>query len=33
MLIDFWAYSCINCQRAIKHVEAWYSTYAKDGLW
>jgi cytochrome c biogenesis protein CcdA/thiol-disulfide isomerase/thioredoxin len=32
VLIDFWAYSCINCQRAIKHVEAWYSTYAKDGL-
>jgi cytochrome c biogenesis protein CcdA/thiol-disulfide isomerase/thioredoxin len=32
VLVDFWAYSCINCQRAIKHVEAWYSTYAKDGL-
>jgi len=32
VLIDFWAYSCINCQRAIKHVEAWYSSYAKDGL-
>jgi cytochrome c biogenesis protein CcdA/thiol-disulfide isomerase/thioredoxin len=32
VLVDFWAYSCINCQRAIKHVEAWYSSYAKDGL-
>jgi cytochrome c biogenesis protein CcdA/thiol-disulfide isomerase/thioredoxin len=32
VLVDFWAYSCINCQRAIKHVEAWYSTYSKDGL-
>jgi thiol-disulfide isomerase/thioredoxin len=32
VLVDFWAYSCINCQRAIKHVEAWYSTYRKDGL-
>ncbi|MCW2495893.1 MAG: Redoxin domain protein [Jatrophihabitans sp.] len=32
VLIDFWAYSCINCQRAIPHVEAWYSSYEADGL-
>lgn len=32
VLVDFWAYSCINCQRAIPHVEAWYRDYAKDGL-
>ena len=32
VLVDFWAYSCINCQRAIEHVEAWYSAYSKDGL-
>ena len=32
VLIDFWAYSCINCQRAIPHVNAWYSAYARDGL-
>jgi cytochrome c biogenesis protein CcdA/thiol-disulfide isomerase/thioredoxin len=31
-LVDFWAYSCINCQRAIPHVEAWYSDYKADGL-
>ena len=31
-LVDFWAYSCINCQRAIPHVEAWYSNYHRDGL-
>jgi cytochrome c biogenesis protein CcdA/thiol-disulfide isomerase/thioredoxin len=31
-LIDFWAYSCINCQRAITHVDAWYSAYQADGL-
>jgi cytochrome c biogenesis protein CcdA/thiol-disulfide isomerase/thioredoxin len=31
-LVDFWAYSCINCQRAIPHVEAWYSHYHADGL-
>jgi cytochrome c biogenesis protein CcdA/thiol-disulfide isomerase/thioredoxin len=32
VLVDFWAYSCINCQRAIAHLEKWYSTYASDGL-
>lgn len=32
VLIDFWAYSCINCQRAIQHVEQWYKTYSPDGF-
>jgi cytochrome c biogenesis protein CcdA/thiol-disulfide isomerase/thioredoxin len=32
VLIDFWTYSCINCQRTLPHVEAWYKDYAKDGL-
>ncbi|MDN3357239.1 cytochrome c biogenesis protein CcdA [Actinomadura sp. DC4] len=32
VLVDFWAYSCINCQRAITHTTAWYSTYKADGL-
>jgi cytochrome c biogenesis protein CcdA/thiol-disulfide isomerase/thioredoxin len=32
VLVDFWAYSCINCQRAIAHVQAWYSDYQSDGL-
>jgi cytochrome c biogenesis protein CcdA/thiol-disulfide isomerase/thioredoxin len=32
VLVDFWAYSCINCQRAIPHVEAWYQQYRADGL-
>ncbi|HEU5333157.1 MAG TPA: cytochrome c biogenesis protein DipZ [Actinocrinis sp.] len=32
VLVDFWAYSCINCQRAITHVEAWYNDYKADGL-
>jgi cytochrome c biogenesis protein CcdA/thiol-disulfide isomerase/thioredoxin len=31
-LVDFWAYSCINCQRELPHVEAWYKDYAADGL-
>jgi cytochrome c biogenesis protein CcdA/thiol-disulfide isomerase/thioredoxin len=32
VLIDFWAYSCINCQRAIPHLEAWYRDYRAAGL-
>ncbi|MGB8406883.1 MAG: cytochrome c biogenesis protein DipZ [Mycobacterium sp.] len=32
VLVDFWAYSCINCQRAIAHVENWYRTYHDQGL-
>ncbi|MCD2499652.1 cytochrome c biogenesis protein DipZ [Microbacterium nymphoidis] len=32
VLIDFWAYSCINCQRSIPHVVAWDQTYADAGL-
>jgi cytochrome c biogenesis protein CcdA/thiol-disulfide isomerase/thioredoxin len=32
VLVDFWTYSCINCQRALPHVEGWYNDYKKDGL-
>jgi cytochrome c biogenesis protein CcdA/thiol-disulfide isomerase/thioredoxin len=32
VLVDFWTYSCINCERALPHVEGWYKDYAKDGL-
>ena len=32
VLIDFWAYSCINCQRAIPHVVDWYDKYRDSGL-
>ncbi len=32
VLVDFWTYSCINCQRSLPHVEAWDAAYAKDGL-
>ncbi len=32
VLVDFWTYSCINCERAIPHLEAWYKTYAPYGL-
>jgi thiol-disulfide isomerase/thioredoxin len=32
VLVDFWTYSCINCQRALPHVEAWDNAYKNDGL-
>ncbi|MHB8220208.1 MAG: cytochrome c biogenesis protein DipZ [Acidimicrobiales bacterium] len=32
VLVDFWTYSCINCQRELPHVESWYRTYRSDGL-
>ena len=32
VLVDFWAYSCINCQREIAHVNAWYSAYHDLGF-
>jgi cytochrome c biogenesis protein CcdA/thiol-disulfide isomerase/thioredoxin len=32
VLVDFWAYSCINCQRAIPHVVGWYDAYQDKGL-
>jgi cytochrome c biogenesis protein CcdA/thiol-disulfide isomerase/thioredoxin len=32
VLIDFWAYSCINCQRAIPHVVGWYHAYQGSGF-
>ena len=32
VLVDFWTYSCINCQRSLPHVEAWNAAYASAGL-
>src|SRR5690242_5912456 len=32
VLIDFWAYSCINCQRSIPHVVGWYHAYRDQGF-
>ncbi|HQI66894.1 MAG TPA: cytochrome c biogenesis protein/redoxin, partial [Rhodoglobus sp.] len=32
VLVDFWAYSCINCQRSIPHITAWYDAYKDAGL-
>ncbi len=32
VLVDFWDYSCINCQRTIPYLEAWYQKYKDQGL-
>ncbi len=32
VLVDFWTYSCINCQRSLPHVESWYSRYHDEGF-
>ncbi|MEO3757364.1 cytochrome c biogenesis protein DipZ [Mycobacterium sp. B14F4] len=32
VLVDFWAYSCINCQRAIPHIVDWYAAYRDAGF-
>ncbi len=32
MLLDFFAYSCINCQRDQPYIERWYETYHSLGL-
>ncbi len=32
VLLDIWTYSCINCQRTLPYVKAWYEKYAPEGL-
>ena len=32
MLIDFWTYSCINCQRTTPYLNAWYEKYKDRGF-
>lgn len=32
VLVEFWTYSCINCQRVIPYLQSWYETYHDDGL-
>jgi len=32
ILVDFWTYSCINCQRTQPYLNAWYSKYKDQGL-
>ncbi len=32
VLIDFWTYSCINCQRTLPYLRTWWEKYEQDGL-
>lgn len=32
ILIDFWTYSCINCQRTLPYLNSWHEKYSDDGL-
>jgi methionine-S-sulfoxide reductase len=32
VVVDFWAYSCINCLRAMPYINAWYDHYKGSGL-
>ena len=32
VLVDFWTYSCINCQRVLPFTTAWAEKYKDDGL-
>lgn len=32
ILVDFWTYSCINCQRTTPYLNAWYKKYRNQGL-
>lgn len=32
ILVEFWTYSCINCQRVIPYLNSWHDKYEDDGL-
>jgi thiol-disulfide isomerase/thioredoxin len=32
VLVEFWTYGCINCQRTLPYVKAWSAKYRQDGL-
>lgn len=32
VMVDFWTYSCINCQRTTPYLNAWYEKYGDNGL-
>ncbi|MBI1961398.1 MAG: thioredoxin family protein [Parcubacteria group bacterium] len=32
ILVDFWTYSCINCQRTLPYLTAWHTKYRTQGL-
>ena len=32
VLIDFWTYSCVNCQRTLPYLKTWWQKYQDHGL-
>jgi len=32
VLVDFWTYSCINCQRTFPYLRSWWEKYKQKGL-
>src|ERR1700694_5850015 len=32
VLVDFWTYSCINCQRTFPFLQSWWHKYRDSGL-
>jgi thiol-disulfide isomerase/thioredoxin len=32
VLVEFWTYGCVNCQRTLPYVKAWSAKYRQDGL-
>jgi len=32
VLVNFWTFSCINCQRALPFINSWYAKYHASGL-
>lgn len=32
VLVDFWTYTCINCQRTLPYLKSWYEKYKDKGL-
>lgn len=32
VIIDFWTYSCINCQRTLPYLKSWWEKYKDKGL-
>jgi len=32
VMVDFWTYSCINCQRTLPYLNGWWEKYKDEGL-
>lgn len=32
VLVQFWTFACINCQRTLPYITRWHQQYAKSGL-